>query len=110
MTTMTPSHPGDYIREEILLNAKRRPDGLVLHSCFVEISRDEEAGVWYVSGTDFPGLVAEAPSERDLMAKIQALISELYDLNRHFFDEPALDAISLRMRSGRTETIPLPDR
>ena len=32
------------------------------HTYYAEISRDNEAGVWYVSDTDFPGLVAEAPS------------------------------------------------
>ncbi len=37
------------------------------HTYFAEIFWDEEAGVWYVSDTDFPGLVAEAASERDLV-------------------------------------------
>ncbi len=40
------------------------------HICFAEISWDEEAGVWYVSETEFPGLVAEAASERDLVRMI----------------------------------------
>ena len=39
------------------------------HIYFVEISWDKEAGVWYVADTDFPGLVAEAPSERDLLMR-----------------------------------------
>ncbi len=74
---------------------------------FAEISRDEEAGVWYVSDTDFPGLVAEAASESDLAKKIRELVPELYALNRHLFDEPVVDAIPLRVTSSRLETIRL---
>lgn len=77
------------------------------HTCFVEISWDEEASVWHVSDTDFPGLVAEAPSERDLVRKIRALVPELYELNRHLFDESALKTIPLRMTASRLETIRL---
>ena len=49
---------------------------------FAEISRDEEAGVWYISDTDFPGLVAEAASQRELQDEIRELAPELYELNR----------------------------
>ena len=77
------------------------------HTYFAEISWDEEAGVWYISDTDFPGLVAEAASERDLLKKIRVLIPELYALNRQLFDEPVPDAIPLRMTSSRLETIRL---
>ena len=34
------------------------------HTYFATISWDEDAGVWYISDTDFPGLVAEADSQR----------------------------------------------
>lgn len=74
------------------------------HTYFAEISWDEEAGVWYISDTDFPGLVAEAASERDLVKRIRALIPELYALNRQLFDEPVPEAIPLRMTSSRLET------
>ena len=77
------------------------------HTYFAEISWDEEAGVWYISDTDFPGLVAEAASERDLVKRIRALIPELYALNRQLFDEPVPEAIPLRMTSSRLETIRL---
>ena len=77
------------------------------HNYFAEISRDEEAGVWYVSDTNFPGLVAEAASERELQEKIRQLVPELYDLNRNLFDEPTVEAIPLRMMSSRLETIRL---
>ncbi len=77
------------------------------HNYFAEISRDEEAGVWYVSDTNFPGLVAEAASERELQDKIRELVPELYELNRKLFDELAVEAIPLRMMSSRLETIRL---
>lgn len=77
------------------------------HDFFAEISWDSEASVWYVSDTNFPGLVAEAPSQRKLLAKIRTLVPELYELNRSLFDEPMLDAIPLRMTSNRLETIHL---
>ena len=63
------------------------------HDYFAAISWDGDARVWYVSDTNFPGLVAEAPSERELIARIRALVPELYELNRSLFDEPALDTI-----------------
>ena len=74
---------------------------------FAEISWDEEAGVWYISDTNFPGLVAEAASEHDLQVKIRELVPELYELNRNLFDGPAVEAIPLRMMSSRLETIRL---
>ena len=77
------------------------------HSYLAEISRDEEAGVWYVSDTNFPGLVAEAASERELQDEIRALVPELYELNRNLFDEATIEAIPLRMLSSKLETIRL---
>lgn len=58
------------------------------HAYHAELSRDDEAGVWYVSDTDFPGLVAEAASKLDLAMKIRELLPELYELNRHLFVRP----------------------
>ena len=58
------------------------------HAYHAEVSRDVEAGVWYISDTDFPGLVAEAASMRDLVMKIRELVPELYELNRHLFVRP----------------------
>ena len=77
------------------------------HTYFAEVFRDEEAGVWYVSDTDFPGLVAEAASERELQGKIRELVPELYELNRNLFDEATVEAIPLRMLSSKLETIRL---
>ena len=77
------------------------------HTYFATISWDEDAGVWYISDTDFPGLVAEADSQRRLMHKIRQLVRELYELNRHLFDEPPSGAIPLQVKSSKLETIKL---
>ena len=77
------------------------------HIYFAENVWDEEAGVWYVSDTDAPGLVAEADSERDLERKICELVAESYQLNRHLFDQPSAGVTPMRMTSSRLETIRL---
>lgn len=48
---------------------------------FVKAEWDEEAGVWYVSNTDVPGLAAEADSPEELLKLLDALIPELIELN-----------------------------
>ena len=55
------------------------------HTYFATMSWDEDAGVWYISDTDFPGLVAEAYSQRRLVRKVRELVPELYEVNRHLF-------------------------
>ena len=50
---------------------------------FAAIAWDEEAAVWYVSETDFPGLAAEAGTQQRLVKKIRDLVPELCDANRH---------------------------
>ena len=77
------------------------------NSYYATIAWDQDAEVWYVADTNFPGLVAEAASERELMHKVRGLVPELYDLNRHLFDHPVPDAIKLRMQSSRLEMIRL---
>ena len=52
-------------------------------SYFAAVCWDEEAGVWYVSETDFPGLAAEAGTRQDLVRKIRQLMLDLRDANRH---------------------------
>ena len=79
------------------------------HTYYAEISRDNEAGVWYVSDTDVPGLVAEAVSDRDLLTKIRELVPEICEVNRHLFDRSPLETIPLRITSRRLETIRLAD-
>lgn len=42
---------------------------------------DPEANVWYVSESDVPGLVTEAPTLEALEAKLLRMIPELLELN-----------------------------
>ena len=42
---------------------------------------DSEAGVWYVEDSDVPGLVTEAPTQKDMVAKPRGMILELLELN-----------------------------
>jgi predicted RNase H-like HicB family nuclease len=48
---------------------------------------DNEAGVWIAESDDVPGLVVEAATPNDLMAKLQILVPELLELNRALPDE-----------------------
>ena len=79
------------------------------HTYYAETYRDNEAGVWYVSDTDVPGLVAEAVSERDLFMKIREFVPKLCEMNRYLFDQSSLETIPLRITSRRLETIRLAD-
>ena len=79
------------------------------HTYHVTISWDEEVGVWYVSDTDFPGLVAEADTQRELVRKIHQLVPELFEANRHLFDEAISETIPLQLTSSRLEAIKLVD-
>ena len=81
----------------------------MIHTYRATMSWDEEAGVWYVSDTDFPGLVAEADTQPELARKIHQLVPELSEANRHLFDEAISETIPLRLTSSRLEAIKLVD-
>ena len=66
------------------------------HTCLSEISRDGEAGAWYVSESVSPGLVAEVASEGDLLGRIRELVPEWYELDRHVSDESVPEAARIR--------------
>lgn len=75
---------------------------------FAAISWDEEAGVWYVSETDFPGLVAEAETQQRLVEKVRGLVPELYDANRHLVRRvDARGEVAIQLTLKRLETIRL---
>lgn len=42
---------------------------------------DDEAKVWVATSDDVPGLVTEAPTQRDLVKKLKVLVPELLDAN-----------------------------
>jgi hypothetical protein len=47
----------------------------------VECEWDEDAGVWYVSESNVPGLVAEAETQEALTALVRERVPELVRLN-----------------------------
>ena len=47
----------------------------------VKAAFDRDAGVWFVSGSDVPGLATEAPSFDLLCEKVEAMVPELLELN-----------------------------
>ena len=47
----------------------------------VKAAFDREAGVWFVSDSDVPGLATEAPSFDLLCEKVEAMVPELLELN-----------------------------
>ena len=49
-------------------------------------SWDNQAKVWYVSETNFPGLIAEACTVPALLAKLDRLVPELFEHNCHFIE------------------------
>lgn len=67
---------------------------------------DEEAGVWFVSETDFPGLVAEAETQQALVEKIRLLIPELAEANRHLLPTRSKEIV-IQLTTKRRETIKL---
>lgn len=77
------------------------------HTYHATMSWDGEAEVWYVSDTDFPGLVAEAPTQKELVKKIHLLVPELFETNRHLFNESVRDMLLLLLISSQLEAIKL---
>jgi len=72
------------------------------------ISRDAEAGVWYVSETDFPGLVAEADTQQGLVQKIRSLVLDLCDANEHLMRrDRARGEVVIQLSVQQLETIKL---
>ena len=81
----------------------------MVHTYHATISWEGEVEVWYVSNTDFPGLVAEADTQRELVRKIHQLVPELLEANRHLFDKAISETIPLQLISSRLEAIKLVD-
>ena len=77
------------------------------HTYHATLSWDGEAEVWYVSDTDFPGLVAEASTQKELVNKIHLLVPELFETNRHLFDDSVSETLPLQLTSSRLEAIKL---
>ena len=75
---------------------------------FAAISWDEEAGVWHVSETDFPGLVAEAETQQQLVQKVRDLVPDLCDANQHLVrQDHARGEVAIQLTLKQLETIKL---
>ena len=51
------------------------------------LSWDNQAKVWYVSETNCSGLVAEACTAPVLLAKLERLAPELFELDLHLLED-----------------------
>jgi predicted RNase H-like HicB family nuclease len=49
---------------------------------------DDEARVWVADSDDLPGVVAEASTESELLAKLRQRVPEMLELNAHLLKEP----------------------
>jgi predicted RNase H-like HicB family nuclease len=49
---------------------------------------DGEAQVWVADSDDLPGVVAEAATEAELLAKLRERVPEMLELNAHLLREP----------------------
>ena len=69
----------------------------------VKAGWDEKAGVWCVSESDVPGLVAEAVSVEALWEKLRDLIPDLVRLNRHLIDADIDPCLPVHLMAERSE-------
>ena len=56
---------------------------------YVRTEWDTEAGVWVATSDDVPGLVTEAETMEQLIAKLRIMIPELLELNKESTDTAA---------------------
>jgi hypothetical protein len=59
----------------------------------IRVEWDAEAGVWYIEGSNVPGLVGEAPTLEAMMALLQVRVPEMLEENNC----PQSDDIPLRL-------------
>jgi len=69
----------------------------------VYVAFDEEANVWYVSESEVPGLVTEAPSFEKIRDKIFDMSPEMFELNGHTFRGDVL----VRVHAEESQTVHL---
>ena len=63
----------------------------------IKIRWDDEAGVWYATSDDVPGLVLESGSFDALVERVRHAVPELLELNRDNRSEVILTFVSTRM-------------
>lgn len=69
---------------------------------------DPEAGVWFVTESDVPGLVTGAPTIPELQTKLQAMIPELIELNHHMLGDREIgEDIPVELITTKSQSIRL---
>lgn len=67
------------------------------HKFRIEVSYDDVAKVYFVSGSDIPGLCTEGETLDELQANIEALIPDLFELNKHLIDDGSSGRVPLEV-------------
>ena len=73
----------------------------MIRTFWVEAEFDHDAGVWYVSDSDVPGLATEAISLDQLMAKLKVMIPDLFDARGPRLERLARTLDDIRTRYGQ---------
>ena len=73
-------------------------------SIIVRAEWDPEAEVWVAHSDDVPGLVTEAATQAELLAKLHVMIHELLDMNEALRDE-FLPEVPLFVRHEQVSSI-----
>jgi predicted RNase H-like HicB family nuclease len=75
-------------------------------SIVVRAQWDDEAKVWVATSDDVPGLVTEAETQAELLAKLQVMIPDLLASNRELADQ-FLDEVPLYVMSEQLSKVRL---
>ena len=70
----------------------------------VKAEWDEEALVWVATSEDVPGLVTEAPTLEDLLAKLRTLVPEMLEENGVLPREQAME-LPIKLMAERLERV-----
>ena len=68
---------------------------LVIHADW-----DSEAGCWYATSDDIPGLATGADTIEDLIERLKVIVPELVELN----EIPVAERVSFELRARRRAT------
>lgn len=74
----------------------------------VKASWDEEAGVYYVTESELPGLVAEGRTLDELREKILAIVPDLVELNHHLINWSPNGDFPIHLMAERLEKVRIP--
>ncbi len=76
----------------------------------VRVSYDDEAGVWFTTGGDIPGLAAEADTIEALVKRLPGMVMDLFEVNGFSFgdDIQVGSEISLEIIAHASARVRLP--